>query len=171
MVRAQWDADLASSKRLQMTSHRAEAFFARCEEGRPTRPSEPLAQAAFQGASSSSRSSSSSSSSSSTSSKRPPSGGSSGLAAASKGAILPAVPASSAGGSGARGHAVPWAHKGGQSRIHGFCGQVQDGSARSLCHLKTKITTEFQTGLASARGEAETLAKAEWCRFCARILW
>ena len=66
--RAQWDSDLAKTKRLQMTSDRANDFFANRDGGRPKRPSEPMARAQSHGSSSGSGRSSSSTSSSSTSS-------------------------------------------------------------------------------------------------------
>ena len=152
--RAQWDSDLAKTKRLQMTSDRAEDFFANRDEGRPKRPSEPMARAQSHGSSSGSGRSSSSTSSSSTSSSE--------KSNMSKGEGT---------SSGAAGHAVPWAHKGGNARIHGFCGQVADGSATSICHLKVRVTDQFETRLASARDEAEMATKAKWCKHCARALW
>lgn len=148
-TRAQWEADLAKPKRLQMTFDRAEAFFARRDVGRPSRPSEPVAQAAFHELSSDGQSSSSSSSTSSSQSKD---------VGRRQEEDVP-------------GNSVPWACKGGQARIHGFCGKVGDRSATSVCPLKVQITGEFSTGLASTKGEAEMSTQSKWCKHCERMLW
>ena len=148
---AQWNADLAKDKRSQLTSARAQDFFARRDKGRPERPPEPRAQAAFHAQSSSSGSSDSSSSSSSASTKSSPR------------VVRDAPPI------GGVAHGLAWAHKGGASKIHVFCGAV--GFEHSVCHLQVRITEEFTTGLCKTRQEAEAAAHAKWCKHCARIFW
>ena len=141
-TKAQWDRDLARSRREVMTSERAAAFFSRRDEGRPPRPQE-LAH------SSSASSTSSSSSSSSASS------------------------AHSAGGKGAVGSvaAVSWAHKGGASRIHGFEGAVEQGTAAFVCRPSNYVTAAFVTGVTTKHEEAELVTGARWCKRCFQLLW
>ena len=188
-TRKQWLGDLARwptitpSEALGATTTdragRAMDVLARRDKARPKRPQEPSAQAALHGVTSSSGSSSRSTSSSSSScappAKAKASGSGSGVggpksgAAASGDSSGPTVSEGAAELTGpGDGAPVPWAHNGGKSRIHAFFGRVEDGTGKSVCWRRIAITSSFRTGLVLARAmaDAETSAKARWCKEC-----
>ena len=47
---------------------------------------------------------------------------------------------------------VSWAHKGGLSRIHGFFGKLEEGTATLMCMPFAVVTAEFKAGCAKGKG-------------------
>ena len=188
--RKQWSDDLAKgptitpSEALGTTTtgraSRAMDVLALRDKARPKKPREPYWQQLWAGKSSSSDSSSSSTSSSSScaSPAKAKGGSGSGVGGPKSGA---AASGDSSGRTVSEGAAeltgpgdatsFPWAHNKTGGRIHSFIGAVEDGTAVSVCRNRICITSEFRTGqvLARAMADAETSAKAKWCKECLRL--
>ena len=124
---AQWDRDLAKTRREVMTSACAAAFSARRDDGRL-----PLSQQLSRSSSPASKSSSSS----------------------------PSFAASIAErwGDGAAGPemTVSWADDGGVSRINGFFGKLEEGTATLMCMPLAHVTADFTIGRAQEKKKKST---------------